>query len=120
MFIIHEFSRKEALETGELIDVSTLAKEAGVKFPVAVTSTIWQGVIVPDESAKENGESTDGRLWDVLYLFTLAASKSSGSVMYFSVNCTEAGESKKINLKAVIGPGDDLAPVITIMDPSED
>ena len=31
-----------------------------------------------------------------------------------------AGQFKDVVLKAVIGPGDDLAPVITIMYPYED
>ncbi|MGG0738915.1 DUF6573 family protein [Niallia taxi] len=46
------YTRAEAMEDGELIDVTKQAKETGFKIPVAVTRTIWFDVIQPDEQAK--------------------------------------------------------------------
>ena len=47
--LIHSYTRKQAIEDGGLIDVSEMAKEAGFKFPVATTNTVWTDLIVPNE-----------------------------------------------------------------------
>lgn len=120
MRIIHSFTRKEALETGQLMDISHVAKQAGVKFPIAVTQSVWEGVIQPDQIAMDRGESVEGRMWDVSFMFTLYARKTSGDTLYFPVAHTVKGESQISTLKATIGPGDTYAPVITIMYQDED
>jgi hypothetical protein len=119
---IHVFSRKEALETGVLIDVSNLASEAGVKYPIAMTCAVWERLVEPDAIALNNGESTSGRLWDILFVFALAARRFEGSTMSFPVCCTINGRTETFSLKAVIGPNDynDPSPAITIMLPDED
>ena len=38
--IIYSFTRKDAIETGVLVDASTVAKKAGVKLPTAITSNV--------------------------------------------------------------------------------
>jgi hypothetical protein len=43
--VIHAYSRANAIEDGVLIDVSSVAKEAGFKIPVAVTSGVWERYI---------------------------------------------------------------------------
>jgi hypothetical protein len=63
-----------------------------------------------------------GRLWDVLYLLALAARRSAGAVVRFSVHVRDdnrAGTPPLVRLKAVSGPGDDGEPVITVMMPDE-
>ena len=39
--LIHSYSRAQAIEDGVLIDVSTVAREAGITYPVALTSAAW-------------------------------------------------------------------------------
>ena len=62
--LIHSYTRMQAIEDGVLIDVSEMAKEAGFKFSVAITNTVWTDLIVPNEEV--NGQSIEGRLWDTL------------------------------------------------------
>ena len=38
--VISSYSRAQAIEDGVLVDVSTVAKEAGIKFPVAMTAAV--------------------------------------------------------------------------------
>jgi hypothetical protein len=46
--LIHRYSRAQAIADGVLIDVSEATKEAGFKFPVALTAAAWaQCVAVP-------------------------------------------------------------------------
>jgi len=39
--IIYAYTRAQAIEDGELVDLSETAREAGIKFPVAVTRAVW-------------------------------------------------------------------------------
>src|ERR1019366_6309710 len=39
--VISSYSRAQAIEDGVFVDVSATAKEAGIKFPVAMTRTVW-------------------------------------------------------------------------------
>lgn len=118
--VIYSYTRKEALADGVLVDVSELAKEAGIKFPVAVTAAVWAEFVTPDQEAKDRGESATGRLWDMLQMFRIKARTCGGSTMPFKVLATEKGKEVVHQLNSVIGPGDTPAPVITIMFPNED
>jgi hypothetical protein len=117
--VIHTYSRAEAIDDGSLVDVSTLAKEAGFTYPVAMTRASWcKTVEVP--TGLEHCQDETGRLWDVLSVMRYAA-KHGGSVMHFDViTQTSERERPMVTLKAICGPGDTLAPVITIMLPEED
>ena len=124
--IIYAYTRKQAIDDGVLIDVSTMAQEAGILFPVAVTPAIWYEYILPDNNLSNHGQSTNGRLWDILWMFRSAAAKSSGSLLFFEVNILQpANTESSVQLELVIlkghcGPGDQGEPVITIMRPDED
>lgn len=119
--VIYSYTRKQAIEDGVLVDVSEVAKEAGIIFPTVVTRAVWDGIVEPDEIAKSHGESVQGRLWDVLWMLFVAVKRGgTGSLTNFQLIATENGRQHIRKLKAVCGPGDDAAPVITIMLPDED
>jgi hypothetical protein len=120
--LIHSYSRAQAIEDGLLIDSSKTAKEAGIRFPVALTRALWErcvavppGVICQDEA---------GRLWDIVWLLRLAITRSAGgSEVRFGVyvrNDNREGTPPLVRLKAVCGPDDDGSPCLTVMLPEED
>lgn len=111
--LIFSYTRKQAIDDGVLIDVSGTAKEAGFKFPVAVTNRVW-GEITPKNEL--NGQSTMGRLWDMLTVLRFSIKSSKGSDIAFKFLVS----GKYLHLNANCGPGDDMEPVITIMLPHED
>ena len=119
--IISTYTREQAIDDGVLVDVSEVAREAGIKYPVAVTQAVWSEVVEPDDKAKEHGESIQGRLWDVLWML-LAAIKAGmdGDTVRYYLIATKDGKQHKQELRAVCGPGDTMEPVITIMMPDED
>jgi hypothetical protein len=39
--LIHSYSRADALADGTLIDAASVATEAGIRFPVALTAAVW-------------------------------------------------------------------------------
>ncbi len=121
---IHTYSRAEAIEDGMLIDVTETAKEAGIKYPVAVTTELYN-IIEPTEKEQAQGQDLEGRLWDTLFMFTLAARKAEGPLMQYRVNYVREQpdgtlKTETVTIKAVIGPGDTPEPVITLMLPHED
>jgi len=118
--IIYSYTRQQAIEDGVLIDVSNTAVEVGIKHPVAVTAALWIRYIEPDAKLKPFGQSIEGRLWDVLWMFRVNAFICKDTVLYFDVYFLMEKKLELVRLKAVCGPGDTLAPVVTIMLPGED
>lgn len=119
--VISTYTRAQALEDGTLIDVTTTAKEAGIRYPVAVTAALWQGYIEPSEyDEKKHMQSIEGRLWDTLYMYRTYARTFGGNEMYYPCLFVVNGRRKTIRIKALVGPGDELEPVITLMLPNED
>ena len=43
--VIFSYTRKQAIEDGVLVDITEMAKEAGIKYPVAITSTAFFGYV---------------------------------------------------------------------------
>lgn len=124
---IHVYSRAQALDDGVLVDITRMAKEAGFKIPVAVTLAVWDEYIdwTNEDSKKQTHQDLTGRLWDILWMLYLACRHNSDEAYlnYRLYVIPRDGQSKKprqIELKAVIGGGDNGEPVITIMLPNED
>jgi hypothetical protein len=40
--LIHRYTRADAIRDGVLSDVSETAKEAGIRWPVALTAAVWE------------------------------------------------------------------------------
>jgi hypothetical protein len=119
--LIHAFTRADAIRGGVLIDVSAVAREAGIRYPVALTRAAWQrcvavppGVLCQDEA---------GRLWDVAWLLACAVRRCrSGSVVRFGVHVRNDNRDRVpplVRLKAVCGPDDDGSACMTVMLPDE-
>jgi hypothetical protein len=117
----HRYSRADAIRDGVLIDVSATAREAGIRWPVALTQTVWQRCVAVPPGVPCQDEP--GRLWDVVFLLRLAASRSSGAEVRFGVHVrgdNREGTPPLVWLKALCGPGDHGEPVVTVMLPEED
>lgn len=121
--IIFKYTRKEAIEDGVLYDITELAKEAGFKIPVAITSAVESRILTITEEDKAYGQSRDGRLWDLLWMLKVIVMRDgeeAPGLIHFTVMIQDSQECAEYALKALCGPGDDAAPVITIMFPEED
>ena len=76
--LIHAYTRADALADGSLVDVTTVAREAGFTVPVAVTRAVWLDCVA---WADDGGACQDeaGRLWDVLWMARFAARRARSS-----------------------------------------
>jgi hypothetical protein len=112
--IISAYTREDALRDGELVDVSQMAREAGIVYPTAVTRSVW-GYIHPEGRKDVDWK---GRLWDVLFMFKMyaKASRPGSNRIRFKV---KLGRRTPV-LVAHVGGGDRGEPVITIMLPEDD
>lgn len=118
--VISAYSRKQAIDDGVLVDVSEMAKEAGFRYPVALTRVAYDlcvkvpiGVIGQDEK---------GRLWDVLFLCAYKArfSKDTSKFIFPIYVRNNNVVAKAVTLKAVCGANDDASPCLTVMLETED
>ena len=119
--LIHSYTRRQAIEDGVLIDVSETAREAGIRFPVALTAGVWGRCVAVPEGVV--GQDAPGRLWDVLWMTRNAIARAPASADAVQVKLYVRNDNRRpelVTLKAVCGPGDDMEPVITVMLPGED
>lgn len=119
------YSRADALRDGVLVEVpADIRREAGILYPVAVTDHLWS-YIDPGNLEEMPGQSVDGRLWDLLWLFRCAARRGSGArIKYHITVLTKTtgarARNETITVLAVCGPGDYGEPVLTLMLPEDD
>lgn len=125
--LISSYSRKQAIEDGVLVDLSTEAVKHGFKIPFACTSTVW-AEIEWDEARgaqRDAGQCTEGRLYDVLRMSIVAASQAKDQSQVHVRVLMVPQDDKSTTAKTYtynlhVGPGDTGETVITLMQLNED
>jgi hypothetical protein len=122
LVLISTYSRAQAIEDGTLVDVTAQAKETGISLPTALTREVWEWFVALSPAAKEACNDERGRLHDILWMFRCAAraAKDVSELQFQLYVVTTQPEPGLVTLKAICGPGDDEAPVITILLPEQD
>lgn len=145
---LHTYSRADAIEDGILVDLMQpslvhLVKQAGFRYPIAMTKTAFNRYVELDLLTETHGQDLTGRLWDILCMLSFVIkSNKKESEIFFIFTCLpnkkqetddeydyflEVNAEKDFpsafrlcQLKAVCGAGDNNEPCITVMLPSED
>ena len=120
--VIYAHTRKQAIADGFQVDVSTVAAEAGIRFPVFLTRSVFDAYVTvpPDVS----GQDEAGRLWDVVWMLRFAIRKAAQghSRLPFALYVRNDNRAPRL-VKLVATRGafdmDDPKPAITIMLPDE-
>jgi hypothetical protein len=121
--IIYAYTRSQAVADGFQIEVTTVAREAGITFPFFLTRAVYDNyVIVP---AGVSAQDEAGRLWDVVWMTRFAIRKAQPNQTRLPVALYVRNDNERarlIKLIAVCGPLDidDPQPAITVMMPDED
>lgn len=127
--VIFTYTRAQALADGEQVDVSKVAREAGILYPVFITRAVYECFVAVPPGVTRQDEA--GRLWDLVYMTRFAIMRmragrnTAPSVSRLPVALYVRNDShhpRLIKLVAVCGPLDidDPAPAITITLPDED
>ena len=126
--LVYSYSRAQAIEDGILVDVTDMAKAIGIKWHVAVTSSVWFDFIewTEDDRKKQGLDDTECRLWHIVFTLHLAIKKADkhADIIFYELDILPRDgfsyRVKRTKLKAVVSAGDYFEPVITIMLPNED
>ena len=127
--VIYTYTRSQAIADGIQIEVSKVAREAGITFPVFLTRAVYDNyVTVPP--ALQNGkcgshQDEAGRLWDIVWMTRFAIRKAKPGQTRLPVALYVRNDNQRarlIKLLATCGALDidDPQPAITIMMPDED
>jgi hypothetical protein len=133
--VIYSYTPSQAIADGFQVEVSKVAREAGITYPGFLTRAVYDNyVTVPPALANGKcGTHQDeaGRLWDILWMLRIAILKAQprqngqcGShrlpVALYVRNDNQ--RARLIKLIATCGPLDidDPQPAITVMMPNED
>ena len=121
--VIFSYSRAQAVADGVQVEVSRIAAEAGIRFPVFLTRTVYDKyvTVLPDVIAQDEA----GRLWDIVWMLRFAIIRSKPGADRIPVALYVRNDnrfSRLVKLVAVCGPLDidDPQPAITVMMPDED
>jgi hypothetical protein len=121
--LINSYKRAHAIDDEVLIDVTSMAREAGFRYPVFITRNLWDGYIDPAPQLQH--ENTTSRLWDTLanLAATIKSTKNPGNCLWFTVSfqmCFDGKRStEEIRLQSIVKRGYNSTKVITIMLPDE-
>jgi hypothetical protein len=131
--VLYSYTRKQAVADGVQVDVSKVAAEAGIRFPVFLTRTVFDAFVTVPEGV--SGQDEAGRLWDIVWMLRFgilrlsrrSEAKADGRpgcdripVAMYVRNDNRA--ARLVKLIATCGPLDmnDPQPAITVMMPDED
>lgn len=125
--VISRYTRADMIRDGSLIEVpDDLRQEAGFRFPIGILSEVWADCVAwsKEDTERQIPQDETGRLWDILMVMREAGKRCSGDTILFSVYRVprdgKSRKAKRVELKSVIGPGDDPRPVLTVMFPDQD
>jgi hypothetical protein len=123
---VYTYTRRQAIEDGVLVDLMqpetvALVREAGFKFPVAMTSGAFSATVAEIDKPLPEGQDMQGRLWDVLWMLRHGIKTSrTPDRARFVVMVWNGRHYDRVELWATCGPGDNGEPVITILLEGED
>src|SRR5690606_17137738 len=111
---------------GVLHDVTELAAEQGIRYPVAIATHAWDAAVAWDPAHGAMQDET-GRQWDVLTMAAMALRRARRLgltglqifTVYVVPNRPGADEPEPVNLGISVGPGDNYEPVLTITGPAD-
>ena len=121
--VLYTYFRSQAVADGMQLEVSKVAEEAGIRFPVFLTRAVYDRFVsVPPDVT---GQDEAGRLWDLVWMLRFAIRKAQHGQARLPFALYVRNDNKApqlIKLVAMCGALDidDPQPAITIMLPDED
>ena len=121
--VLYTYSRSQAVADSLQVEVSKVAEEAGIRFPVFLTRAVYDSFVSVPPGV--TGQDEAGRLWDAVWMLRFAIRKAQPGQARLPFALYVRNDNKAprlIKLVAMCGALDidDPKPSITIMLPDED
>jgi hypothetical protein len=121
--VIYAYTRAQAVADGFQVEVTKTALQAGIRFPVFLTRTVYDAYVTVPPNV--TGQDEAGRLWDIVWMLRFAVQRSRPGCDRLPVALYVRNDNrpaKLIKLVATCGPldMDNPHPAITVMMPDED
>ena len=121
--VLYTYSRSQAVANGLQVEVSKVAEEAGIRFPVFLTRAVYDSYVSVPPGV--TGQDEAGRLWDIVWMLRFAIRKAQPGQARLPFALYVRNDNKAprlIKLVAMCGALDidDPQPAITILLPDED
>ena len=121
--VIYSYTRAQAVADGVQVDVSKVAAEAGIRFPVFLTRTVFDSFVTVPEGV--TGQDEAGRLWDIVWMLRFGIIRARPGVDRIPVAMYVRNDNHAARLVKLIATCgaldiDDPQPAITVMMPDED
>lgn len=122
--VVYAFTRSQAVADGVQVEVTGTAQEAGIRFPVFLTRTVFDAFVAVPSAV--TGQDEAGRLWDIVWMLRFAILRARPGAdrlpVALYVRNSDSERPRLVKLVAVCGPLDidDPQPAITVMLPDED
>jgi transglutaminase-like putative cysteine protease len=120
--VIYTYTRAHAVADGFQVEVTTTAHEAGIRFPVFLTRSVYDAyVTVPPDVT---GQDEAGRLWDIVWMLRFAVRKAQPGQPRLPFALYVRNDKRRPRLVKLIASCsaldvDDSQPAITVMMPDE-
>ena len=120
---VYSYSRSQAVADGFQVEVSKIAQEAGVRFPVFLTRAVYDSFVSVPPGV--TGQDEAGRLWDIVWMlrFAIRKAQTGQARLPFALYVRNDNRAPRL-IKLIARCGaldiDDPQPAITIMLPDED
>src|SRR4051812_22169186 len=76
--VIYSYTRSQAIVDGVQVEVTKTAQEAGIRFPVFLTRTVFDAYVTVPPNV--SGQDEAGRLWDIVWMLRHAIQRSRAGV----------------------------------------
>jgi hypothetical protein len=122
--VIYSYNRAQAVADGVQVDVTKIAREAGIRFPVNLTRAVFDAYVAVPEGV--TGQDEAGRLWDIVWMLRFAIRKAAAQglirVPFALYVRNDNRRPTLVKLVATCGAldVDDSQTAITVLMPDED
>ena len=121
--VVYSYTRAQAVADGVQVEVTKTAQEAGIRFPVFLTRTVYDSFVAVPPGVTAQDEA--GRLWDIVWMLRFAILRSRPGcdrlpVALYVRNDNRAARLIKLVAVCAALDIDDPQPSITVMLPDED
>jgi len=121
--VIYAYTRSQAVADGVQVEVTKIAQEAGIKYPMFLTRAVWDAYVAVPEGV--TGQDEAGRLWDVVWMTRFGIIRARAGVDRIPVAMYVRNDNRAARLVKLIATCsaldiEDPQPAITLMMPDED